>query len=73
MSQRDYFYYKEHLLIVTELLRDSLFNFYRYLLASDTPDGISTYFSMQSVLHFYINMEILMYFNLEISFDELII
>ena len=30
----DYFYYKEHLFIVTELLRDSLFNFYRYLNAT---------------------------------------
>eukprot|EP00966_Prymnesium_polylepis_P045654 1057043-Prymnesium_polylepis.1 len=29
-----------------ELLRDSLFNFYRYLLASDTPDGVATYFTM---------------------------
>ena len=27
----DYFYFKEHLIIVTELLRDSLFQFYRYL------------------------------------------
>ena len=27
----DYFYFKEHLIIVTELLRDSLFSFYRYL------------------------------------------
>ena len=27
----DYCYYKEHLLIITELLRDSIFNFYRYL------------------------------------------
>ena len=31
LSMLDYFYYKEHLLIVTELLRDSVFNFYRYL------------------------------------------
>ena len=30
LSMLDYFYYKEHLLIVTELLRDSVFNFYRY-------------------------------------------
>jgi len=30
----DYMYYKEHLIIVTELLRDSLFSFYRYLTAS---------------------------------------
>ena len=30
----DYFYYKEHLFIVTELLRDSLFNFYSYLNAT---------------------------------------
>jgi len=27
----DYFYFREHLIIVTELLRDSLFSFYRYL------------------------------------------
>lgn len=26
----DYFYYKEHLILVTELLRDSLFHFYKY-------------------------------------------
>lgn len=36
----DYFYYKEHLFIVTELLRDSLFNFYRYLNATQSlPQG----------------------------------
>ena len=36
----DFFYYKEHLLIVTELLRDSLFNFYRYLNATQAlPQG----------------------------------
>lgn len=36
----DYFYYKEHLFIVTELLRDSLFNFYRYLNATQAvPQG----------------------------------
>ena len=40
---------QEHLLIVTELLRDSLFNFYRYLLASDTPGGIATYFTMPTL------------------------
>ena len=38
LSMLDYFYYKEHLLIVTELLRDSVFNFYRYLSASE-PGG----------------------------------
>jgi len=45
----DYFYFKEHLLIVTELLRDSLFNFYRYLLASDAPDGIASYFTLPTI------------------------
>ena len=34
---------------MTELLRDSLFNFYRYLLASDAPDGIATYFTMPTL------------------------
>ena len=34
---------------MTELLRDSLFNFYRYLLASDTPGGIATYFTMPTL------------------------
>ena len=41
---RDYFYYKEHLLIVTELLRDSLFQFYRYIDAQDER-GSRSYFT----------------------------
>ena len=45
---RDYFYYKEHLLIVTELLRDSLFQFYRYIDASD-PRGIRSYFTPSTI------------------------
>jgi len=44
----DYFYYKEHLLIVSELLRDSLFNFYRYLLATE-PDGLASYFTPETL------------------------
>ena len=42
----DYFYYKEHLFIVTELLRDSLFNFYRYLNATQpAPPAAAAAFS----------------------------
>jgi len=44
----DYFYYKEHLLIVTELLRDSLFNFYRYLSVTE-PDGQASYFTLPTL------------------------
>ena len=41
---RDYFYYKEHLLIVSELLRDSLFQFYKYLDATHEL-GVASYFT----------------------------
>ena len=44
----DYFYYKEHLLIVTELLRDSIFNFYRYL-RDTSPEGHGAYFSLDTL------------------------
>jgi len=45
---RDYFYYKEHLLIVTELLRDSLFQFYRYVDSCDER-GVSAYFTPSTI------------------------
>ena len=38
----DYFYFKEHLIIVTELLRDSLFQFYRYLHSTGRLEYFST-------------------------------
>jgi len=41
----DFFYHKEHLMVVTELLRDSLLEFYRYLNAVVEPGGASTYFT----------------------------
>ena len=44
----DYFYYKEHLLIVTELLRDSIFNFYRYL-RDTSPEGHGAYFTFDTL------------------------
>ena len=44
----DYFYYKEHLLIVTELLRDSVFNFYRYL-RDTSPEGHTAYFTLDTL------------------------
>ena len=44
----DYFYYKEHLLIVTELLRDSIFNFYRYL-RDASPEGHGAYFTLDTL------------------------
>jgi len=37
---RDYFYYREHLFIVTELLRDSLFQFYKYVHETDERGGL---------------------------------
>ena len=45
---RDYFYYKEHLLIVTELLRDSLFQFYKYLDATHDR-GVASYFTPSAI------------------------
>ena len=42
----DYFYFKEHLIIVTELLRDSLFNLYRFF---DTTPRRLEYFSMSTL------------------------
>ena len=47
-AQRDYFYYKEHLLIVTELLRDSLFQFYKFVDASDER-GVASYFTSSAL------------------------
>ena len=44
----DYFYYREHLLIVTELLRDSIFNFYRYL-RDTSPEGHGAYFTLDTL------------------------
>ena len=44
----DYFYHKEHLLIVTELLRDSIFNFYRYL-RDTSPEGHGAYFTLDTL------------------------
>ena len=44
----DYFYYKEHLLIVTELLRDSLYQFYKYIEATE-PTGLRSYFTLGTV------------------------
>ena len=38
----DYFYYKEHLFIVTELLKDNLYEFYDYL----TKNKIENYFTL---------------------------
>ena len=38
----DYFYYKEHLFIVTELLRDNLFEFSQYNIQS----GDEIYFNL---------------------------
>jgi len=49
LKMLDFFYYKEHLLIVTELLRDSLYNFYRYLSSADTSDALYSYFSMPTL------------------------
>ena len=45
---RDYFYYKEHLLIVTELLRDSLFQFYKYIDAT-SDRGLASYFTPPTI------------------------
>jgi len=45
---RDYFYYKEHLLIVTELLRDSLFQFYKYIDAT-SERGLTAYFTPPTI------------------------
>lgn len=41
----DFFYYKEHLIIVTELLNDNLYDFYDYLL----KNKIEEYFSMPRI------------------------
>jgi len=41
----DFFYYKEHLIIVTELLNDNLYDFYDYLLRNK----IEEYFSMPRI------------------------
>ena len=47
----DYFYYKEHLFIVTELLRDSVLYFYRYLQATE-PGGQRAYFTLPRLARF---------------------
>ena len=41
----DFFYYKEHLIIVTELLNDNLYDFYDYLL----KNKIEEYFSLSRI------------------------
>ena len=41
----DFFYYKEHLIIVTELLNDNLYDFYDYLI----KNKIEEYFSMPRI------------------------
>jgi len=41
----DYFYYCEHLLVVTELLRDSTFQFYKFLDLT-VPQGLRSYFTV---------------------------
>lgn len=38
----DYFYHKEHLFIVTELLKDNLYDFYKYL----NENNVENYFSL---------------------------
>ena len=40
--------WSQHLLIVTELLRDSIFNFYRYL-RDTSPEGHGAYFSLDTL------------------------
>ena len=44
----DYFYYREHLYIVTELLEDSLFDFYKHIGAAE-PMGLRSYFTTSSI------------------------
>jgi serine/threonine protein kinase len=39
----DYFYFKEHLFIVCELLRDNLYEFYKY----NRESGDEPYFTLQ--------------------------
>ena len=41
----DFFYYKEHLFIVSELLRDNLYDFYDYL----TKNNIENYFTLPRI------------------------
>ena len=41
----DYFYYKEHLMIVSELLKDNLYDFYKYL----TDNNNTEYFSVERI------------------------
>lgn len=41
-SFSDYFYYKEHLFIVTELLRDNLYEFYKF----NRESGGKLYFTL---------------------------
>ena len=41
----DYFYYKEHLMIVSELLKDNLYDFYKYL----TDNNNTEYFNVERI------------------------
>jgi len=41
----DYFYYKEHLMIVSELLKDNLYDFYKYL----TDHNNTEYFTVERI------------------------
>ena len=41
----DYFYYKEHLMIVSELLKDNLYDFYKYL----TDNNNTEYFTVERI------------------------
>ena len=41
----DYFYYKEHLMIVSELLKDNLYDFYKYLIDHHNAE----YFTVQRI------------------------
>ena len=44
-NELDYFYYKEHLFLVTELLRDNLYEFYKY----NREYGDGQYFSLERI------------------------
>ena len=45
LKEIDFFYYKEHLIIVTELLNDNLYDFYDYLLKNKIDD----YFTLSRI------------------------
>ncbi|KDO19761.1 CMGC/DYRK protein kinase [Saprolegnia parasitica CBS 223.65] len=42
----DYFYYKEHLILVTELLRDNLYEFSRLVRTQPAASALSAYFTL---------------------------